>query len=660
MIPTRSVSKVNLSPARPPFSARPRAMVRGCLGLIIFVLFGATLCRAQSTYTAASANYADVNAVINGPTHVAVNGDVIQIPCTGTQSVVWTNALQVSASITITALGATPNTGASTFGAGTNCLTIRDDAVSAGLFVFRPTYAATNNVTTLQNINIDPFSTSTSLCDPIFIIGVATSSGFPQARIDNIGFGITTPWSEGGNSSCSSAMIVQDDVIGVADHNTLPSATGFGTELMDGNFSAYLGVGQYGDNSWAQPDSMGGPINWFNENNVMYIATDMVDCEKSDTFTDTGGCRYVNRYNHVYMPNGGFQISGVHGLDTGGRFRAGRHTETYGNLLICGNVTTQVACNDFASMRGGTGMVWGNTATSTGGGFFSGVADITIYRVVFGPGPWGYCGGLNSQDPYDTNDNAVYLSGTMSTTGSGVLTMIDSTKSFGNLDPAGAPYSVYDVTQGFYSEVQSNTSTTITVKSPISESGWTGFNSGDSYEIVRSTICQDQGGRGAGVYISGTTPTPSGPINQVLDPVYEWGNTMPSNAVSYNFGAYSLRTLQNRDFYTENRKGQPVQQTSPTTPWNGSAVQGSGQGVGWGTLANRPTTCTPGVGYFATDQGNWNQSGSDAQGELFVCSAGNTWTLHYEPYTYPHPLTTGTVTTGNLPQPPTNLTATVD
>ena len=82
---------------------------------------------AQGTYTAASANYSDVNAVINGPTHVAVNGDVIQIPCNGTQSVTWTSTLTISASITVTGLGASPNTGANTFGAGTNCLTTRDN-----------------------------------------------------------------------------------------------------------------------------------------------------------------------------------------------------------------------------------------------------------------------------------------------------------------------------------------------------------------------------------------------------------------------------------------------------------------------------------------------------------------------------------------------------
>lgn len=69
-------------------------------------------------------------------------------------------------------------------------------------------------------------------------------------------------------------------------------------------------------------------------------------------------------------------------------------------------------------------------------------------------------------------------------------------------------------------------------------------------------------------------------------------------------------------------------QTSRTSPFNGAS------GVGFGTLANRPSICTTnaseqggGVGYWATDTST-----------LYRCASANTWVLHYQPYVYPHPL----------------------
>ena len=73
--------------------------------------------------------------------------------------------------------------------------------------------------------------------------------------------------------------------------------------------------------------------------------------------------------------------------------------------------------------------------------------------------------------------------------------------------------------------------------------------------------------------------------------------------------------------------------------WNYAAAFTGATGVGSGTLANRPTTCTTGVGYWATDQGSWNKLG--ASGLFYKCASTNTWTLVYTPLTYPHPLRGG-------------------
>jgi hypothetical protein len=100
----------------------------------------------------------------------------------------------------------------------------------------------------------------------------------------------------------------------------------------------------------------------------------------------------------------------------------------------------------------------------------------------------------------------------------------------------------------------------------------------------------------------------------------------------------------NRDYYVE----ASGIQTSATSPFNGTS------GTGWGTMANRPTTCTTGVGYWATDQGEWNSSHAGPDGQLYKCTATNTWSLLYTPYMYPHPLQSGSSTTTQL-VPPTGF-----
>jgi hypothetical protein len=152
--------------------------------------------------------------------------------------------------------------------------------------------------------------------------------------------------------------------------------------------------------------------------------------------------------------------------------------------------------------------------------------------------------------------------------------------------------------------------------------------------------------------------------NAALKPVYSIRNLTETGAlvrVSVETGSWpgscgtganliNCQFISNRDLYESVSANT---QTSPTSPFNGTV------GVGHGTLANRPTTCTPtsealdagngGVGYWATDQGSWNTSTSNpygvqangADGVLYTCTATNTWTATYTPYTYPHPLQAG-------------------
>jgi hypothetical protein len=135
--------------------------------------------------------------------------------------------------------------------------------------------------------------------------------------------------------------------------------------------------------------------------------------------------------------------------------------------------------------------------------------------------------------------------------------------------------------------------------------------------------CRDQIGYG----YDSVQWTPGNAWSQVRMPVYAWNNKRSNETAEIplvQIAAHIGNAIQaNRDYYNY------------TASFNGSS------GVGIGTLANRPSTCLLGVAYWATDQGNWNQSGSGGQGLLFMCTASNTWTPYYTPFTYPHPLRSG-------------------
>ena len=88
-------------------------------------------------------------------------------------------------------------------------------------------------------------------------------------------------------------------------------------------------------------------------------------------------------------------------------------------------------------------------------------------------------------------------------------------------------------------------------------------------------------------------------------------------------------------------------------------------GVTSGLLANRPASCSIGQGYWATNQSTTDLTGfvgdintypsrQSIVGTLYKCTALNTWTSFYQPYTYPHPLTTGSSPSTQI-LPPTNV-----
>jgi hypothetical protein len=192
----------------------------------------------------------------------------------------------------------------------------------------------------------------------------------------------------------------------------------------------------------------------------------------------------------------------------------------------------------------------------------------------------------------------------------------------------GDPYSIRNVTQGWGSEITGNTTNSITYVPGGSYAGPNAhhyWNAGDHYQILRAAHCIDQSARGQ-THITLSQPIPAQPITYPQndsDPIYEWNDTFANHPTNGIIVSNTGKNIANRDYYGENF-GQTAQ-TSPTSPFTGNPA--TGPGTGWGTLANRPATCTPQVAYWATDQN-----------KLYQCSATDTWTVYYTPYTYPHPL----------------------
>ncbi len=335
-----------------------------------------------------------------------------------------------------------------------------------------------------------------------------------------------------------------------------------------------------GDGTWAVGPGFGGAEFVYIEDSEFYGIEEPTSHLYLSTVTDSSaGGKFVARFNTIV--GSGFVSN--HPTGGGGRGRGGRAYEAYGNLASPAAAFNPLADNPpytFAwSSSGGGPMVWGNTTTGAYKNFIyldSMRKSNATYAQSATPTGWGYCG---------------------------------------------------------------------------TEFNGTGSAWDQNTVAANGARCLDQPGSGQGDLLSGNFPnainTTTGTIawpNQVLEPVYEWMNSFDAvsgwgndadNHFSIPSGA-ETRLIENRDYY---KQASGVQTTS-SSPFDGTV------GVGWGTLARRPATCTAGVGYFASDQGSWNTSSSNpagvqmngADGLFYQCSATNTWTLYYTPYTYPHPL----------------------
>jgi hypothetical protein len=479
------------------------------------------------------------------------------------------------------------------------------------------------------------------------------NSGSHAGRIDHMEID-TDQWSapgtlgDDGTANCDNlrrweGMALGGDTYMVADHNlyrTCRRRMVFGTGTTFADFAQTF---SHANKSWSTGESLGMPGFPANDyqppgdatscggttglgcqggiviedNTVVQLATNTgsnaIGCEQ--------GARCISRFNNLQC------CIGQHGLEQDNT-QGNRQHEAYGNTLTLPTTNRQGATNAVAfSNRAGIAIYFENSVTNSSLYVFNpadGVVGIddTRYNGSTAAGnewfnPWGPCNGSSSF-----------------TTSNGTATTLKN----------GGVNSAWDYIVGF-----------------------PGTNTGPK-------PCMNQVGRGQGNLIAYTGNAPTGCPNctsavwpnEALIGSFYFANNFngsidPSGAYGSNGGTLGspIQIVQNVDYFT------------------GIVGGGAGTGatgVGVGLLSAIPATCTvstsqdgqnAGVGYWATDKGNWNTSGKTlpdgtTQGVLYKCfttatkpgqplgyscisASPNWWCVWYEPFTYPHPLVTAQI-----------------
>ena len=304
-----------------------------------------------ATYNAANCTQAAVSTAVG----LSSNGDTVTIPaCSG--GTAWTTGLEITKNITLQ-------------GNGIGSTVLLDSTTSGPMLTMSG--SGTWRVTGIE------FRGGASSKSWSYLMLVNGSS--KAFRIDNCKF---YNWIMGGGNR---AIWLSGDLWGVIDSNTF-DANNEWTQAIQVQHPTWGGVGDYGDNSFADDDYLGTNKFVFIESNTFQNSTAVPYPGSIDSLN---GARVVVRHNTF---NNEYVVS--HGTESGQRSRGLRVFEVYNNTFN----NTGGAWFTSVYIRSGTGVIYNNTINNSSGSETTRAALFANYRSSGSYTPWGQCNGSNSYD----------------------------------------------------------------------------------------------------------------------------------------------------------------------------------------------------------------------------------------------------------------------
>jgi hypothetical protein len=431
--------------------------------------------------------------------------------------------------------------------------------------------------------------------------GVIKIDGPGDVRIDHCHFDTITE-----STTIYKIFWIGDRVHGVMDHNIIDLYAESAIYIFNG-----WGTDAQGNTTWSEATNFGGA-------DFLFIEDNQINGTKADMATRIvdifSAGRVVIRFNDVAHSC----LVETHCTGHAGDDRGSRAYEAYNNTTTSTYTAEEQPNFDMAYIDNGTAMIWGNSSNAYA--YKNGVVldnkrkNTGTYSQSATPIGWGYCGteynGTGSDWDQNTSETYGYRCLDMVGSGAGDL-LTGSFPNYSGLSTDSKPTCNAGTNGRTYFETDTED------KYQCINPNWTLNN-----ELLIPKLIDGE-----------SWPTGIAWSNQALEPVYIWNNTItphPGYGGNVLTNNASNRILSDTHYYAQ----ASGIQSNATTPFDGTT------GTGWGTVADRPTTCTAGVGYWATDESI-----------LYTCGDSNDWSEYYQPFEYPHYLRSGQTVTiaGNDP-----------